>query len=97
MVTTVVTFGIAIVIISMIAYYSYVATIVTRSVAIVVIEVLVYVDFNIRASYTVVPVFCVVIRPFSLGSMGCPTLCDPIDGSPPGSPVPGILQARTLE
>ena len=27
----------------------------------------------------------------------CPTLCDPIDGSPPGSPVPGILQARTLD
>ena len=27
----------------------------------------------------------------------CPTLCDPKDGSPPGSPVPGILQARTLE
>ena len=27
----------------------------------------------------------------------CPTLCDPIEGSPPGSPVPGILQARTLE
>ena len=27
----------------------------------------------------------------------CPTLCDPIDGSPPGSPVPGILQARTPE
>ena len=27
----------------------------------------------------------------------CPTLCDPIDGSSPGSPVPGILQARTLE
>ena len=26
-----------------------------------------------------------------------PTLCNPIDGSPPGSPVPGILQARTLE
>ena len=26
----------------------------------------------------------------------CPTLCDPVDGSPPGSPVPGILQARTL-
>ena len=26
----------------------------------------------------------------------CPTLCNPIDGSPPGSPVPGILQARTL-
>ena len=27
----------------------------------------------------------------------CPTLCDPIDGSPPGSPMPGILQARSLE
>ena len=27
----------------------------------------------------------------------CPTLCDPMDCSPPGSPVPGILQARTLE
>ena len=27
----------------------------------------------------------------------CPTLCDPIDGRPPGSPVPGILQASTLE
>ena len=27
----------------------------------------------------------------------CPTLCDPIDGSPPGSPIPGILKARTLE
>ena len=27
----------------------------------------------------------------------CPTLCDPIDGSPPGPPVPGILQARALE
>ena len=27
----------------------------------------------------------------------CPTLCDPIDGSPSGSPIPGTLQARTLE
>ena len=27
----------------------------------------------------------------------CPTLCDPIDGSPPGSPIPQILQARILE
>ena len=40
-------------------------------------------------------------NPYSLASakslQSCPTLCDPIDGSPPGSPVPGILQARTLE
>jgi len=43
---------------------------------------------------------------YSLGStaaaaakslQSCPTLCDPGDGSPPGFPVPGILQARTLE
>ena len=37
----------------------------------------------------------VVVAAKSLQS--CLTLCDPIDGSPPGSPVPGILQARTLE
>ena len=29
--------------------------------------------------------------------LSCPTLCDPIDGSPLGCPIPGILQARTLE
>ena len=32
-----------------------------------------------------------------LSLQSCPTLCDPIDDSPPGSPVPGILQARILE
>ena len=37
----------------------------------------------------------VIVAAKSLQS--CPTLCDPIDGSPPGSPVPGTLQARTLE
>ena len=40
-------------------------------------------------------------RPYAAAAakslQSCPTLCDPIDGSPPGSPVPGILQARTLE
>ena len=39
--------------------------------------------------------FCAAAAAKSLQS--CPTLCDPIDGNPPGSPVPGILQARTLE
>ena len=38
---------------------------------------------------------CVLTAAKSLQS--CPTLCDPIDGSPPGPAVPGILQARTLE
>ena len=39
--------------------------------------------------------FCTAAAATSLQS--CPTLCNPIDGSPPGSPVPGILQAGTLE
>ena len=41
------------------------------------------------------PLMCMLCYAKSLQS--CPTPCDPIDGSPPGSPVPGILQARTLE
>ena len=36
-------------------------------------------------------------QPAAKSLQSCPTLCDPIDGSPSGSPVPGILQARTLE
>ena len=42
---------------------------------------------------------CLKIVAFAVAKslQSCPTLCDPIDGSPPGSPVPGILQARTLE
>ena len=45
--------------------------------------------------------FCQFFRLFAAAAakslQSCPTLCDPRDGSPPGSPVPGILQARTLE
>ena len=33
----------------------------------------------------------------AMSLQSCPTLCDTLDGSPPGSPIPGILQARTLE
>ena len=40
---------------------------------------------------------CVYIYASPKSLQSCPTLCDPIDGSPLGSPVPGILQARTLE
>ena len=44
------------------------------------------------------PVLCFLEEAAAAKSLhSCPTLCDPIDGSPPGSPVPGILQARTLE
>ena len=38
-----------------------------------------------------------LIHDYAKSLQSCPTLCDPIDGSPPGSPIPGILQARTLE
>ena len=40
---------------------------------------------------------CRKVKSESQVAQSCPTLCDPIDGSPPGSPIPGILQARTLE
>ena len=40
---------------------------------------------------------CVLVIAVAKSLQSCPTLLDPIDGSPPGSPVPGILQARTLE
>ena len=39
----------------------------------------------------------IYLRVTTKSFQSCPTLCDPIDGSPPGSSVPGILQARTLE
>ena len=42
-------------------------------------------------------IFVVCIRVAAKSLQSYPTLCDPIDGSPPGSPVPGILQARILE
>ena len=38
-----------------------------------------------------------IILCYAKSLQSCPTLCDPIDGSLPGSPIPGILQARTLE
>ena len=41
--------------------------------------------------------FFTILSAAAKSLQSCPTLCDPIDGSPPGSPVPGILQARTLE
>ena len=40
---------------------------------------------------------CVYAAATAKSLQSCPTLCNPIDSSPPGSPVPGILQARVLE
>ena len=41
--------------------------------------------------------FCILAAAAAKLLHSCPTLCDPIDSSPPGSPTPGIFQARTLE
>ena len=54
-----------------------------------------FIEFLLSNWSYVVLFMCVAAAAKSLQS--CPTLCDPIDGSPPGSPVPEILQARTLE
>ena len=45
-------------------------------------------------------VYCIYVHAAAVAVKSlqlCPTLCDPIDSSPPGSSVPGVLQARTLE
>ena len=53
------------------------------------------IDFSIIFFILLMYSWCAAAAAKSL--QPCPTLCDPIDGSPPGSPVPGILQARILE
>ena len=49
--------------------------------------------------YYITSIYCqgMAMLCYAKSLQSCPTLCDPIDGSLPGSPVPGILQARTLE
>ena len=73
-----------------------------------IIEILKYIWNNKPSILSELQVYCLVEK-YNLKSVtyaaaaaakslqSCPTLCDPIDGSPPGPPVPGILQARTLE
>ena len=53
--------------------------------------------FTTRATWEALLMFTFAAAAAAKSLQSCPTLCDPIDGSPPGSPVPGILQARTLE
>ena len=45
----------------------------------------------------VIKIYLIIAAAAAKSLQSCPTLCNPIDGSPPGSPVPGILQARILE
>ena len=56
-------------------------------------------SYNIICLYIPLYPVCVTFAAAAAAKslQSCPTLCDPIDGSPPGSPVPGILQARTLK
>ena len=55
-------------------------------------------DFNVFIFHQLVDIcFHLYAKCYAKSLQLCPTLCDPIDGSPPGSPVSGILHARTLE
>ena len=53
--------------------------------------------FCIKVSNTKIAKSCTAAAAAAKLLQSCPTLCDPRDGSPPGSLVPGILQARTLQ
>ena len=52
---------------------------------------------SVNYIHTVVQLFAAAAAAAAKSLQSCPTLCDPIDGLLPGSPVPRILQARTLE
>ena len=54
-------------------------------------------DFEVTETWVQIPALTLYAAAAANSLQSCPTLCSPIDGSPPGSPVPGILQARTLE
>ena len=57
-----------------------------------------FVDYDGISSKGFLPtVVDIMVAAAAKSLQSCPTLCDPKDGSPPGSPIPGILQARTLE
>ena len=55
------------------------------------------IDTTAAAAAAVAAAAAAAVAPAAKLLHSCPTLCDPMDGSPPGSRVPGILQARTLE
>ena len=54
-------------------------------------------NFSMREGHSVASVYLPPSAAAAKALQSCPTLCDPIDGSPPGSALPGILQARALE
>ena len=62
-----------------------------------VFPILLFPSISLNCSLRKTSLFLLTILCYAKSLQSCPTLCDPIDGSPPDSPVPGILQARTLE
>ena len=62
--------------------------------AVIFINNFIEIAWNLEIKSTMIEIW---IRYFAKSLQSCPTLWDPIDGSPPGSPIPGIFQARTLE
>ena len=55
-----------------------------------------FVSLHLGHAVANLPLVSITAADAAKSLQSCPTLCDPIDSSPPGSPVPGILQARTL-
>ena len=55
------------------------------------------IDSTKSTIYLSIPAAAAAAAAAAKSLQSCPILCDPINGSPPGSPVPGILEARTLE
>ena len=54
-------------------------------------------NFQLHNMVLLITVTLLYLAAAAKSLQSCPTLCDPIDGSPPVSPIPGILQERTLE
>ena len=66
--------------------------------SIIIFKILLFISVNILYPVSILQSSCNSYTAAAAKSLqSCPTLCDTIDRSPPGSPVPGILQARTLE
>ena len=62
-----------------------------------ILKKIIQISVNLNDKFTHEQNTSIVMLCYAKSLQSCPTLCDPIDGSPPCSPVPGILQARTLE